>query len=494
MELLPTCVVCCQTAGPIFYMASCAGESTLCERCIARDLLCVQKKCFLCNAGEKHTARNRPLEGVFSSGSTTFECPNAVCSWRGTFKELAKHEESVCEHSVAAATKRVYDDGLSLRDLSEENRCHPPICWAAVRQNPSAYEFIGDNMKDEKPLASLACTGNGMMLEFAGDSVRSNLGLVCTAVLQNFSAIRFADLREFWKCEPLVELVQEKIHTGEGVDVLLGAFSSRYSDLHQALKRNFCIWILQKFPGVLLHVMGEGKTEGRTEEKKVWAERFKNIMKTDAVFEKHVRLSHSQIRKLPLPVECYKFAPQTADRIISLMNSSIHGWRFFMYAGNTLRDNERVFKKAFRLKKDAFLYASFRIQSTYKFSTGFSSVKDGRICLVRPSAVRFVRIVRQQTVQRVREAEEMVAAGVKDMEEKNKKVKELEERVKILEKKNKKLENARMKVTVVISSDEDESERRPAKKARIAGCPCGNQNPKHRGICRGGMSRKPGKK
>lgn len=481
MELLPKCGVCCRTAGPIFYMAECAGESTFCERCIARDT--GAQKCFLCNAGKKHTARNRPLEGVFSRGSTTFECPNEGCSWRGTFKELAKHEASVCEHSVAAATKRVCDDGLSLRDLSEENRCHPPICWAAVRQNPSAYEFIGDNMKDKKPLASLACTGNGMMLEFAGDSVRSNLGLVCTAVLQNFRAIRFVDLREFWKCEPLVEVVQNNFHTGEGVDVLLGAFSSRYDVLEtDGLRTNFCIWILQKYPGVLWYVMGEGRTEGRTDEKMVWATRFKNIMKTDAVFKKYV-MAQQRNRKLPLPVECYKFAPQTAERTISLMNSSIHGWRFFMYAGNTLRDNDRVFKEAFRLKKDAFLYASFRIQSTYKFSSGLSSAK-----------ARFVKIVRQQTVQKVREAEEKLAAVMKDMEEKNKKNKELEERVKIMEKRNKKLENARMKVTVVVSSDEDESELRPAKKARNEGCPCGNPNSNHRGKCRGGVSRKPGKK
>lgn len=83
---------------------------------------------------------------------------------------------------------------------------------------------------------------------------------------------------------------------------------------------------------------------------------------------------------------------------------------------------------------------------------------------------------------------------MKDMEEKNKKNKELEERVKIMEKRNKKLENARMKVTVVVSSDEDESELRPAKKARNEGCPCGNPNSNHRGKCRGGVSCKPGKK
>ena len=47
------------------------------------------------------------------------------------------------------------------------------------------------------------------------------------------------------------------------------------------------------------------------------------------------------------------------------VRSSMHGWKFFMFANEELRDDEEVFRAAFAKNRQAFRFASLRIQTTY---------------------------------------------------------------------------------------------------------------------------------
>lgn len=86
----------------------------------------------------------------------------------------------------------VAQNGLALADAGPEAQNNPEIVEIAMKQNPQAFRFASQWLRNDPKLIHMAVTSDGLLLEHAGPLFRATPDVVSTAMGQNVWALKFA--------------------------------------------------------------------------------------------------------------------------------------------------------------------------------------------------------------------------------------------------------------------------------------------------------------